>query len=89
MLAEQIRRRRVDAIDAMLTDLTDEQRSELTRTCELLIAHLTNLRLDQRASGHASSGGALCRLCDFEACGRKTAMCPAEAAASARAAGRP
>ncbi len=67
---------------ALFEGLSARQRSELTRSCEVLIANLTRLRLAQRAAGGSPSGGALCRWCDFGDCGRSAGRCPAAATVS-------
>jgi hypothetical protein len=47
-----------------------------------LITTITRQRLEQRASGVAPAGGALCRMCDFAACGRPDGACPAAVTAA-------
>ena len=86
--AERIREQRQQVISAALAGLTGPQRGQLTAACELIIANLTAQRLAQRAAGTPPAGGALCRMCDFAACGRPTGRCPA-AAAAARPPGQP
>jgi DNA-binding MarR family transcriptional regulator len=78
-----LREQRYRATAALLEGLSDRQRSQLTHACEVLVSNLTRKRLQQRAAGTAPAGGALCRLCDFTACGRPAGMCPAAAAAAA------
>lgn len=78
-----LRARRQSTGASLLEGLTDQQRVQLARCCEVLVANLTRHRLAQRASGVAPSGGALCRWCDFGACGRPAGRCPAAATASA------
>ncbi len=80
--ARRIRQQRNAAITATMAGLTGRQRDQLTAACELLIANLTNRRLTQRARGIRPAGGALCRMCDFTACGRPTGHCPAATAAT-------
>ncbi len=83
--ARQIRRYRHTALAAAMAGLTAEQHHQLTTACELIISNLTNQRLLQRAGGPRPAGGALCRMCDFNACGRPRGQCPAaETAAAAR-----
>jgi MarR family transcriptional repressor of emrRAB len=82
-IAKRVRLRRSEEIDAVLDGLSTRQRSELVRACEAVIANLTHQRLARRAAGDSPAGGALCRMCDFEACGRQLDQCPA-----AREAGR-
>jgi len=80
--ARQIRIRRHTAITAVLAGLTKQRRDQLTTACEMLIINLTNQRLNQRAGGAGPAGGALCRMCDFTACGRPAGRCPAAGAAA-------
>jgi MarR family transcriptional regulator, negative regulator of the multidrug operon emrRAB len=77
-----IRARRHRATSALLDGLSSRQRIQLTRACEILVANLTRQRLQQRATGTPPAGGALCRLCDFAACGRPDGNCPAAAASA-------
>jgi DNA-binding MarR family transcriptional regulator len=80
--ARQIRKHRHTALTAALAGLTEAQREQLTTLCEVLITNLTNQRLTQRAGGTRPAGGALCRMCDFDACGRPAGRCPAATAAA-------
>jgi MarR family transcriptional regulator, negative regulator of the multidrug operon emrRAB len=75
--ARAIRAGRHDAAAGLLDGLSDRQRDQLSRACEVLVANLTRQRLPQRAAGAPPAGGALCRLCDFTACGRSAGNCPA------------
>jgi MarR family transcriptional repressor of emrRAB len=77
LLARRARRARETAMRDALADLDIEQREGVSRLCELLISGLTRRRLDQRAAGSEPAAGALCRLCDFGACGRPQGICPA------------
>jgi MarR family transcriptional repressor of emrRAB len=79
--AARIRAAREKAIASLVADLSASERSELTRLTEHLLRSLTVERLTDRAAGRVPSGGWLCRLCDFEACGRQEGRCPAAAAA--------
>lgn len=81
--ARRIRKQRHDAVTGALVGLTADQREQLTAACEVLIDTLTRQRLDQRAHGRPPMNGALCRMCDFAACGRPTGLCPAANAAAA------
>ena len=86
--AQRVRRARAAAVQETLAGLTDRERRSLTALAEHLTGDLTSLRLEQRRLGDVPAGGWLCRLCDFEACGRPEGRCPAaERAASTR--GRP
>ena len=75
--AQRIIRARARAVEATLDGLTDAQRRSLTTLAERLTGDLTALRLDERRRGSAPSRGWLCRLCDFETCGRPEGRCPA------------
>jgi DNA-binding MarR family transcriptional regulator len=81
-VARRVRIAREGAIARHLAGLSDIERDNLTRLCERLVSGLTKQRLAQRAAGFTPAGGALCRMCDFVACGRDKAACPAEAAAA-------
>ncbi|MGH9099053.1 MAG: MarR family winged helix-turn-helix transcriptional regulator [Acidimicrobiales bacterium] len=74
-----IRAGRHRATAGLLDGLSDRQRTQLTQACEVMVANLTRQRLQQRAAGVPPVGGALCRLCDFSACGRSGGNCPAAA----------
>lgn len=78
-----LRAQRRSATVALLEGLTAAQRTELTRACEVLIVNVTRQRLARRAAGSAPAGGALCRWCDFDDCGRAAGNCPAATAAAA------
>ncbi len=83
-VANRVRDRRQDAITDAMTGLSDRQRDDLARACEIIIANLTRERLDRRTAGERPSGGALCRMCDFAACGRPDGRCPAARAVAQR-----
>jgi MarR family transcriptional regulator, negative regulator of the multidrug operon emrRAB len=82
-VAERVRSRRSDELASALAGLTARQRHDLMQACEVVVANLTRRRLDQRAAGAQPAGGALCRMCDFAACGRPSGMCPAHQVAVA------
>jgi MarR family transcriptional repressor of emrRAB len=77
-----IRARRHHAAASLLDGLSNRQHTQLSKICEVLVANLTRQRLEQRATGRPPAGGALCRLCDFIACGRPDGNCPAAAVRS-------
>jgi MarR family transcriptional regulator, negative regulator of the multidrug operon emrRAB len=79
-LALRAQRRSITA--SVLEGLSERQRAQLTRACEVVVTNLTRQRLAQRAAGHEPTGGALCRWCDFNDCGRPTKRCPAANIAS-------
>lgn len=80
--ARRIRKGRQLVMTEATDGLTEGQREELTNACERLVTNLTRQRLAERATGATPPGGALCRLCDFEACGRASGQCPAAATAA-------
>jgi rubrerythrin len=75
--ARRIIRARRMAVQVVLGGLTAAQRRSLTAMAERLTGDLATLRLEQRALGEVPAGGWLCRMCDFEACGRPAGRCPA------------
>ena len=75
--ARRVIRARARAVEETLGGLSDAQRRTLTTLAERLTGDMAALRLDERAQGPPPSGGWLCRLCDFEACGRPEGRCPA------------
>jgi MarR family transcriptional repressor of emrRAB len=81
--ARRIRVARHDSVARSLATLDDEDRATLTRLCEVLLANVTEVKLRRRDAGDKPTGGALCRLCDFESCGRPTGHCPTAKAAAA------
>jgi MarR family transcriptional regulator, negative regulator of the multidrug operon emrRAB len=75
--ALRIRTARAEVISAALDGLAGSDRDSLEGLCDALVANLTRQRLAARAQGETPPGGALCRLCDFTACGRPAGRCPA------------
>jgi DNA-binding MarR family transcriptional regulator len=69
------------ALDSLLVGLSATERAALTKITEKLLGAITTERLANRDQGQDPSGGWLCRLCDFDACGRAQGKCPAVAAA--------
>jgi DNA-binding MarR family transcriptional regulator len=88
-LAERVRAARLAATERVLGVLSAAERRALTTLSERLVEGVTADRLQQRAHGQVPDGGALCRLCDFTACGRPRGACPAAQTAAQTAAGRP
>jgi len=76
-VAGQARAGRAAAIASALSGVPERQRRDLARVLDLVVANLTRDRLAERAAGAGPAGGALCRLCDFAACGRAAGSCPA------------
>lgn len=81
--AGRILRARAEAVEATLEGLPGAQRQSLTALVEELTGDLVARRLEDRRHGTMPPGGWLCRLCDFEACGRPEGKCPAAARAMA------
>jgi DNA-binding MarR family transcriptional regulator len=81
--AQAMRAHRGSVTAGLLEGLSNRQRTQLTSVCELLVANLTRQRLTQRANSSIPAGGALCRWCDFGACGRPAGNCPAALVAAA------
>ena len=81
-VALDLRTARQSAIAGTIEALSARQRAELAQACDTVITALTEQRLAQRAAGAAPAGGALCRMCDFSACGRDVGDCPAARTAS-------
>ena len=81
--AQRIIAARHGAIEATLERLTEVELRALTGLAERLTADVANLRLNERRDGAAPAGGWLCRLCDFQACGRSDGRCPAAIGAAA------
>jgi MarR family transcriptional repressor of emrRAB len=80
--ANRIRVARQEAVSAALEGLDDGQRRELEELVGAVLAELAAQRLALRASGQMPPGGAMCRLCDFVACGRPADKCPVAGTAS-------
>ena len=84
-VARRARIAREGAIARHLEKLSDIDRATLTGLCERLVSAVTKQRLAQRRAGFTPAGGALCRMCDFAACGRDKGTCPAAVAAAGSA----
>ena len=75
--ARRILRARAEVVEGTLGGLTQAERRSLTALAERLTEDLAEFRLEERRQGRPPAGGWLCRLCDFEACGRPDGRCPA------------
>jgi DNA-binding MarR family transcriptional regulator len=75
--ARRIIRSRGEAVQGALAGLGAAERRSLTTLAERLTEDMAARRLEQRRLGMPPPGGWLCRLCDFEACGRPEGRCPA------------
>ena len=83
-VATRIRAARQEAIATALDGLDDAQRRQLEEVAAAVLARLTADRLALRAAGQMPPGGAICRLCDFVACGRPEGRCPVAGTATER-----
>jgi len=81
-LGRRMRRHREDASMHVLAGLASQEQAVLTAAVESMLARVVAHRLELRTEGLMPSGGALCRRCDFAACGRASGRCPAQAATS-------
>jgi DNA-binding MarR family transcriptional regulator len=81
--ARAARRARQRALEQVVDGLPPHDQDALAVLAPQVVGRLTSLRLEQRAAGRAPAGGALCRLCDFTACGRAQRACPAQRTAGA------
>jgi len=75
---------RAEVLDNLLGALTPDEREALTPLLERLVGAVTERRLAARRLGNEPAGGWLCRLCDFQACGRPAGECPAQQTAAMR-----
>ena len=82
--ARRILAARREAVQGTLEGLSEHERRSLMRLAEALTGQLVDLKLDERARGNGPPSGWLCRLCDFDACGRPDGLCPAAGRARAR-----
>jgi DNA-binding MarR family transcriptional regulator len=82
--ARRILATRRQAMQDTLEGLSEQDRRSLIGLTEVLTGQLVDLKLDERARGNTPSSGWLCRLCDFDACGRPDGLCPAAERVRAR-----
>jgi DNA-binding MarR family transcriptional regulator len=82
--ATRILQARHEAVHSTLEGLSEQERRSLIPLAESLTAQLVDLKLGERAKRSAPPSGWLCRLCDFDACGRPRGLCPAAQRARAR-----
>jgi DNA-binding MarR family transcriptional regulator len=73
---------RAAVIDELLDRLAPAERTALVPLLERLVGAVTERRLAARLSGRPPTGGWLCRLCDFAACGRPGGRCPTQQTAA-------
>jgi MarR family transcriptional regulator, negative regulator of the multidrug operon emrRAB len=81
-VARRILAARAGAVRELLATLSDEELRSLQALLGKLLGSITETRLNERTLEGSSPGGWLCRVCDFEACGRPTNKCPAANAAA-------
>lgn len=81
-VSRRISEARAAAIGAALEGLTGKDRRALLALAETLVATVTAQRLEARQHGGETPAW-LCRVCDFDACGRAERECPAANAAQA------
>jgi DNA-binding MarR family transcriptional regulator len=74
--ARRVRAARSEELRRVLATLPAADLASLTSITEHLLGAITRERLADRDQGHDPSGGWLCRLCDFDACGRQDGTCP-------------
>ena len=77
VLARKARRAREAVLQEVLLDLKPQQRQAISDFSATLVGGIARRRRAERAEGSVPPGGALCRLCDFTACGRRDGRCPA------------
>jgi MarR family transcriptional repressor of emrRAB len=80
-VAERVLTARNAAVGESLVSLSENERRRLQASAGKLLAAITQSRLAQRDAGRPPESGWLCRLCDFDACGRSAHRCPAANAA--------
>ena len=83
--AKRILAARSAAVAESLGALDDGERRNLQASVGKLLAAITESRLAERAAGRPPDTGWMCRLCDFQACGRPASNCPAANAAASAA----
>ena len=75
-VARRVLAARAAALTGLLDVLVEQDRQALAGTVEKLLVAVTTERLAVRAGGAEIPGGWLCRMCDFDACGRDAGRCP-------------
>jgi MarR family transcriptional repressor of emrRAB len=75
-VAAKMQAARAAAVGQVLEGLSKDERKCLTEVADKALSAIVELRLNERDRG-LPVGGWLCRLCDFAACGRSEAICPA------------
>ena len=70
------------AVEESLASLDECERRNLHASVRTILAAVTRSRLAARATGQPPQTGWMCRLCDFQACGRPVGRCPTAIAAA-------
>ena len=81
--ARRVLAARAAAVETALAGLTADDLRSLDTLTGKILQTVTEQRLADRERGRPPSGGWLCRLCDFSACGREDGACPTAATAQA------
>jgi len=81
--ADRIALARAEVLGRAIRSLSPDEQDLLATSLSTMIGDIARDRLARRADGRPPRGGALCRMCDFTACGREFARCPAQTAAAA------
>ena len=76
-MAARILRTREKSLTSALSALSADEIDDLAATLDTMLTTMTLARAEQRAArGNDRSQPWLCRLCDFDACGRSEGSCP-------------
>ncbi|MBV7707570.1 MarR family transcriptional regulator [Nocardia nova] len=76
-MAARILRTREKSLTSALSALSADEIDNLAATLDAMLTTMTLARAEQRAArGNDRSQPWLCRLCDFDACGRSEGNCP-------------
>ncbi|WP_156055654.1 MarR family winged helix-turn-helix transcriptional regulator [Nocardia sp. NRRL WC-3656] len=76
-MAARILRTREKSLTSALSALSADEIDNLAATLDTMLTTMTLARAEQRAArGNDRSQPWLCRLCDFDACGRSEGSCP-------------
>jgi DNA-binding MarR family transcriptional regulator len=79
--ARRIQSQRARRVEQVLGHLSESERVQLERLAAKVVGTIADDRSTRRRQGEEPPGGAMCRLCDFAACGRPDGHCPAQRAA--------
>ncbi len=76
-MAARVLQARRTSLDAMLSGLTPAELDVCAAVVDKMLATVTHVRAAERTSGTQDRPPPwLCRMCDFDACGRSAGMCP-------------